>query len=244
MKAPLADACVRPTVHESCQNGCQYDRWRVCGAYVDVEDERFTLNGISISGFQLYDDERRLRANDMVEGTINWPTGGRSRQFEFKAKAVWADYHEQLCGVAFGPMEGRQIDKLLGVLKLIEDELRTKRDRQDRAAARRSWIRLAITLLSMVGAVFVVGYGVWVFTIGKASSSVFSNQQRLSNRLLIYVTRRLSGHRCDCRTARGFIDICPARTVLGAATYGAVRILGVNLGVSECGLISPCGTRF
>lgn len=166
-KAPFVETYERSAIRENCRDRHQYGRWQARGAYVDIEDGRFALNGVSIGGFQLHDDECRLRESAVVVGTINWLTGGWNSQIEFKAKVLWVDYHERVCSVAFGSMEDHQIDKLLGMLTVLEGELRIQRDRQERAKVRRRWAKRAVILLSTVGAVFAIGYGVWIFMIGK-----------------------------------------------------------------------------
>jgi hypothetical protein len=67
-----------------------------------------------------------------------------------------------LIGSAFEPMDGKQIDQLLGMLTTVEGKWRSQREKSDRAEARRRLIRRLVTGLSVIGIVGAIGWAVWL----------------------------------------------------------------------------------
>jgi hypothetical protein len=140
----------------------QHGRLKVTGGYVTVGNIRFSLVDISMGGFQMGGDNRRVNGTDIFEGTIIWPDGGRHGTVNFKARAVRVESDSELIGAAFEPMEGEQIDQLLGMLSAIEGKWRAERERAERAETRRRMLRRLVASISIIGIVGGLGWVVWV----------------------------------------------------------------------------------
>lgn len=123
---------------------------------------RFSLVDISMGGFQMSDENRTVSGVGIFEGTIVWPDGGRHGTVDFKARAVRVEPDSEMIGAAFEPMEGEQIDQLLGMLSTIEGKWRAERERADRAGARRRILRRLVASISIIGIVGGLGWVVWI----------------------------------------------------------------------------------
>ncbi|MDA0340164.1 MAG: PilZ domain-containing protein [Proteobacteria bacterium] len=144
----------------------QHGRWKIVGAYVQISDTRFPLVDISMGGFQLRGDESTIDHDGIFSGSIVWPDGGRHNTVDFKARVVRVEPEHELVGIAFQPMDGKQIDQLLGMLTTVEGKWRGERERADRAVTRRRFIRRLVTGLSVIGLAGAAGYAVWILTVG------------------------------------------------------------------------------
>ncbi len=140
----------------------QHGRWKVTGAYVQVDGNRFPLIDISMGGFQMSGDSRDVGGNRIFEGTITWPDGGRNGTVDFKARAVRIEPDSEMIGVAFEPMEGEQIDQLLGMLSAIEAKWRYERERVERSGILRRRLRRLVASISIIGIVGGLGWVAWV----------------------------------------------------------------------------------
>jgi hypothetical protein len=140
----------------------QHGRWNIAGGYVKVGNIRFSLVDISMGGFQMRGDNRTVSGAGVFEGSIIWPDGGRHGTIDFKARAVRIEPEHELIGSAFEPMDGKQIDQLLGMLTTVEGKWRSERERSDRAEVRRRLIRRLVTSLSVIGIVGAIGWAVWL----------------------------------------------------------------------------------
>jgi hypothetical protein len=140
----------------------QHGRWKVTDAYVKVGNIRFSLVDISLGGFQMSGDNRTVNGAGIFEGSIVWPDGGRHGNVDFKARAVRIEADSEMIGAAFEPMEGKQIDQLLGMLSAIEGKWRATRERGDRAETRRRMLRRLVASISIAGIVGGLGWVVWV----------------------------------------------------------------------------------
>lgn len=140
----------------------QHGRWKVTGGYVKVGNIRFSLVDVSMGGFQMSGDNRTMSGTGIFEGTIVWPDGGRHGNVDFKARAVRVDPDSEMIGAAFEPMEGRQIDQLLGMLSAIEGKWRAERERAERAGTRRRMLRRLVASISTIGIIGGLGWVVWI----------------------------------------------------------------------------------
>lgn len=139
-----------------------HGRWKVTGGFVKIGNIRFSLVDISMGGFQMRGDNRTVDAQGVFEGTIIWPDGGRHGQIDFKARAVRVEPDSEMIGAAFEPMEGKQIDQLLGMLSAIEGKWRSERERAERSEIFRRRLRRLVASVSIVGIMGGLGWVVWV----------------------------------------------------------------------------------
>jgi hypothetical protein len=140
----------------------QHGRWKVNGAFVKVGNIRFSLVDISMGGFQMSGDNRTVSGAGVFDGSIVWPDGGRHGNLDFKARAVRIEAESEMIGAAFEPMEGQQIDQLLGMLSAIEGKWRAARERAERAEIRRRMLRRMVASISIIGIVGGLGWVVWI----------------------------------------------------------------------------------
>jgi len=144
----------------------QHGRWKIVGAYVEIPDARFPLADISMGGFQLRGDKSTVKYGGIFNGSIVWPDGGWHSTIDFKARVVRVEPVYELVGVAFEPMDGKQIDQLLGMLTTVEGKWRCERERDDRAVTRRRFIRRLVIGLSVIRLAGAAGDAVWILTVG------------------------------------------------------------------------------
>lgn len=140
----------------------QHGRWKVTGGYVKVGNIRFSLVDISMGGFQMRGDNRSVGEAGIFEGSIVWPDGGRHGQIDFKARAVRVEPDSEMIGAAFEPMDGEQIDQLLGMLSAAEAKWRNERERAERAEIMRRRLRRLVASVSIIGIMGGLGWVVWV----------------------------------------------------------------------------------
>lgn len=144
----------------------QHGRWQVEGAVVQIGNISFALVDISVGGFQMRGDKRTIPNSRVFEGTIVWPAAGKRGIVDFKARVVRVGGEDDLIAAAFEPLEGPQIDQLLGILTSIEAKWRHEREHAERVEARRKMIRRLVTGLSVMGIAGMAGYAVWILMAG------------------------------------------------------------------------------
>lgn len=146
----------------------RHGRWRVEGGHVAVSGQNWPLVDISIGGFQARAIGDLPPLSPDFEGNIVWRQGREAINFHFRASVVRRDAETGFLAAEFEPLEGEEIDTLLRMLSAIEEERYLKLEREQRAAARRIFLRRALVTGVALGSIGLAVYLFWLFGLSGA----------------------------------------------------------------------------